>query len=744
MFLPYRKSIILGFILLGIVSGLFIPRLKFSFSFEQFFPQGDPDLAFFQEFIQEFESDDNFLLVAIENKPSVFDTAFLEKFHRYSLDIQGTKHVTQVQSLTKMRSPIKTPFGVSSIPTIHRKNKAKLEQDKRLILSDPRFVNNLINENADAMVVFVKNIDQIDVDQSHEMMDEVNALNEQYGWENIHMLGRANLQDELVQMQKVEIMRSSFLSVLLVSIVLFLIYGRIHGTIISLTSIGLSLLIFLGVMSMLGREFNALSALYPVLLLIVGTSDVIHIKSKYIDELRKGLSKMDAMIVSIKEIGLATLLTSVTTSVGFLTLLTSKVQPIRDFGINAAAGVMIAYITVIFFTTSLLVMLPADKISNNVSKKSFWDKWVRQIYLTTLHKPKTIVITSVILIGVFFYGISIISTNYRIEKNLPRGAQVTEDFKYFEKEFAGFRPLEYAITAKQGLKADSYKVLNEVNKIELKLQSEEHIRSTLSMASVYKSIERMNRGNQLDGYIFPESEEDFIVSQRMIRRSKMTESSVMISRDGSKTRISSRMNDIGADSIKLLGERLDRWVEENVDTTVIDAKRTGTGIILDKNAVYIRDNLFQGLGLAIVVVSIVMAFLFRRLRMLFIALVPNLVPLLLAGAIIGYAGIELEAGISVVFAIIFGIAVDDTIHFLSKYALARRKGLDMEEAMSVTFSETGKAIIFTTVILFFGFLIMLFSSHPPSVTIGLLIASTLIGALICDLFLLPILMRKFL
>ena len=744
MVLTYRKSIILGFLLLGIVSGLFIPSLKFSFSFEQFFPQGDPDLAFFQEFISEFESDDNFLLVAIENKPTVFDTAFLEKFHQYALELQGIKHVTQVQSLTKMRSPIKTPFGVSSIPTLHRKNKTKLEQDGQLILSDPRFVNNLINEDADAMVVFVKNIDQIDVEQSHEMMEDVNALNQKYGWKDIHMLGRANLQDVLVRMQKIEIMKSSVLSVVLVSIVLFLIYGRIHGTVISLVSIGLSLMIFLGVMSMLGREFNALSALYPVLMLIVGTSDVIHIKSKYIDEIRKGLGKIDAMVVSIKEIGLATLLTSVTTSVGFLTLLTSKVQPIRDFGINAAAGVMIAYITVIFFTTSLLVMLDVDKISNNVTQQSFWDKWVRRIYLTTLHKPRRIVAISAVLIGVFFYGISIISTNYRIEKNLPRGAQITEDFQYFEKEFAGFRPLEYAITAKQNLPADSYQVLREVNKIELKLQSEEHIKSTLSMASVYKSVERMNRGNQIDGYVFPENEQDFKTSQRMIKRSKMAESSVMVSRDGTKTRISSRMNDIGADSIKLIGQRLDTWVEENVDTSIIDAKRTGTGIILDKNAVYIRDNLFQGLGLAIVVVSIVMAFLFRRLRMLFIALVPNLVPLLLAGAIIGYAGIELEAGISVVFAIIFGIAVDDTIHFLSKYALARRKGLDMEAAMSVTFSETGKAIIFTTVILFFGFLIMLFSSHPPSVTIGLLIASTLIGALICDLFLLPILMRKFL
>ena len=130
--------------------------------------------------------------------------------------------------------------------------------------------------------------------------------------------------------------------------------------------------------------------------------------------------------------------------------------------------------------------------------------------------------------------------------------------------------------------------------------------------------------------------------------------------------------------------------------------------------------------------------------MLGIALIPNLFPLLLAGAIIGFVGIELEAGVSVVFAIIFGIAVDDTIHFLSKFNLARRSGKTLEEALHITFKETGKAIIFTTIILFFGFLIMLFSTHPPSITIGLLIASTLVGALICDLTLLPVLIRKYL
>jgi predicted RND superfamily exporter protein len=127
--------------------------------------------------------------------------------------------------------------------------------------------------------------------------------------------------------------------------------------------------------------------------------------------------------------------------------------------------------------------------------------------------------------------------------------------------------------------------------------------------------------------------------------------------------------------------------------------------------------------------------------MLLISIMPNLAPLLLAGALLGYLGIELEAGVSIVFAVIFGIAVDDTIHFLSKFKLARNKGYNVEEAIHITFKETGKAIVLTSLILFFGFMVMLFSVHPPSVTIGLLISLTLGSALVADLALIPLLIR---
>jgi predicted RND superfamily exporter protein len=138
-----------------------------------------------------------------------------------------------------------------------------------------------------------------------------------------------------------------------------------------------------------------------------------------------------------------------------------------------------------------------------------------------------------------------------------------------------------------------------------------------------------------------------------------------------------------------------------------------------------------------------MGFLFKNVRMLFISLVPNLLPLIFAAGLMGYLQVEMEAGIAIVFAIVFGIAVDDTIHFLSKYNLALRSGKTNEQALEITFRETGKAICLTSVILFFGFMIMLFSNNPPSVNIGVLISITLVSAVACDLFLLPILLRRF-
>lgn len=736
-----RLVIICVFVLLAIASAFFLTRLRFTFDFEQFFPRGDKDLEIFREFIASFETDDNFLLVAVRREEGVFEQQFLRQFHDFSLAARKLPHVLESQALTQMGYPIKTPFGFTTIPAIHIDDASRYADEKARLLRDERFVNNLISADAKTLVVLLKTVNSIDLDQARTLMTALDALISGYEFEEYHYLGRAYFQTELVAMQKREIIVSAGVAGMLVSLIMFWIFRRTRGIAIALVSIGLGMLLFMGLLGATGRPLNAMAALYPVLMIIVGTSDVIHIMSKYIDELRKGKSKRDAIQVTIREIGLATFLTSITTAIGFATLLTSRVDPIRDFGLNAAGGVLVAYITVIFFTTSLLSYFKADQLMKIGKSIVFWEKMMLSSYRFTISRGNAIKWGALSLLIICGIGISSITTNYGIIDNLPRGKKITEDFTFFEKELTGFRPMELAVYTQGDYEVNDYAVIQEMDKIEAYLHQFPGLEAIGSITTLYKSIHQAFNNNREDAFMVPTSERQFARYRRLADQLPKFDPNVLVSKDGTKARITSRIKDIGADSIKAMGLHIDNWIAKNIDDSVIKVNRTGTGVIIDKNAEYIRRSLLQGLGIAVVIVSLIMALLFQNWRILIIALVPNIFPLLLAGALIGYLGIELEAGVSIVFAVIFGIAVDDTIHFLSKYKLALNKGMAREEAIRITFVETGKAIVLTSIILFFGFLVMLFSIHPPSVVVGLLISLTLLSALISDLLLIPVLIR---
>lgn len=737
---------IIAFYVLLIPVGLYTAKgLQFEFDFEQFFPLGDEDLAFFRDFVKDFESDDNFLLLAVDRNKGVLDSAFLADFHAFELQCRKLPYIKRSTSLATLDMPYKTPFGYNSRPILHIDRPDRYQSDITRIFKDDRLKNGLISEDTSSLVINLKVQDMLQLGQSDTLMQKLETLVSSYDFDDVHYLGRANFQSAMVKMQKREIIVSSVVSGILVLVILFLLYRRFIGVAIAIGSISISLLLFFGVLAALGRKMDLMSALYPVLMLIVGTSDVIHIMNKYIDELQKGLDRETAMKKTIRQIGVATLLTSLTTAVGFATLMTSNVMPINNFGFNAGIGVILAYIVVVTLTTSVLIHFDAHQLSKATRESSYWRNLLEKWYLITLKHPKRILVISGVLLVLFGIGISQVTTNYRIQQSLPRNSKITEDFTYFEEKFTGFRPMEIAIEVKdKSIPADGYRVLKEVDKIERYLATSPNVKSTFSLASIYARVHGIEQKTAGGSEAFPDSEKAFKKAQRLVKRMRKSDLGALVSEQGDKTRISTRVGDVGADIIKAEGTDIDAWVQANTDTSLIAVRRTGLGLLFDKNAEYVRKNLYEGLIIALLLVSMLMMILFKNIRMLFIALVPNLVPLLFAASLLGFLNIELEAGVSIIFAIIFGIAVDDTIHFLSKYRLVRLEGKSVEEALHTTFIETGKAITYTTIILFFGFLVMLFSQHPPSFTVGLLISVTLVGAWICDLFLLPVIMRRYL
>jgi hypothetical protein len=774
MFVRYPKFIISIFLILAIAgSYLAVNRVQFEFDFEQFFPAGDEDLKFFLEFKERFEPDDNFLLVGIHREEGVFEQDFLERVLDFSLkarriefeapSLDSIDHVVytkstndkgdsivimrpilSTQSLLQVEYPIKNPFtGFSTISAIHLDDTSRYQKDKQKILADERLVDNFISEDAKTLVVVLKTVDNIEQKAATLMLAEVKTLLKEHEFDNHHLLGRAFFQTEIVRLQIREFLLSTVVSFFLVFVVLLFLFRRLWGIVVALISILVGLLMFVGMLGLFARTLDTMALLYPIIMIIVATSDVIHVMSKYIDELQKGQSKFEAIQTTIREIGMSIFLTSTTTAIGFLSLVTSRLIPIQQFGINAAIGVMIAYISVVIFTTTILALFQKDQIIKLNNKPSIWTNWMDWIYNITKTHSRPILAGFAVLVVVCLVGVSKITTNTQFIKLLPKGATVTKDFLFFEQEFSGFRPFEIAVSIQGYFDANDFEVIQEIDKIEQHFKNYPAVKSMSSVTGLYKTINQAYNANNPAAFKLPDNAQEFEKYQKLAKRmSKNSNFGILVSKDKKHTRISAKVLDIGADNINKIRAESKEWIAENIDSTILQTRSTGTGIIIDKNSSYIRNSLLQGLLFAILIISFMVAFIYRNIKMVIITLIPNILPLLIAAAILGYANIPLEAGVAIVFAIIFGIAIDDTIHLLSKFKLTKDKGYDTEESIRITLLETGKALCLTTIILFFGFLSLLMSSNPPAITIGILISSTLISALVCDLLIIPIMLRK--
>lgn len=737
-----KKIFLVLFILLGVLAATKLDELRFSFDFSQFFPEEDPDLAFYDNYVREFGTDDNFLLIAVKNKPTVFQEDFLKKFKSFSQESKEFEYVVGSNSLTSLSYPLKTSFGYTTLPIIHLNDSLQYSDDWQKIQEDSLFINVLIDEKAQSLVLALQTEDNIDYQESGILLNSIRASLKKHNLNDYHILGRAFFYEAIVEMQKSEVLTTTIIASILVFIILLLVYRSMPVVLISIFSIIMSLLLFMGLLAALGKELNAMAAFYPVLMLIVGTSDVIHVTDSYIRKLQTGIPRYKAITSSLKEVGMTTLLTSVTTAVGFVTLLSSRLVSIQEFGINAAIGVLVAYLTVIFFTGSLLISLPERKLIGRKSISARWVKYLLSINNFTKNYPKWIILGTVVFTFFCFLGIYLIKTDHEFKQTLPARSKIASDFIFFQENYTGFRPLEIAVMSTENYKVTDYEVAQEIEKLLAYLKGIKSIGNLQSSNLPYKIVNKANHLNKPQFFKLPENEATFETYKKDAYRLARKQLGRFINERETVGRINGKLQDVGTDSLKIVYDAIDHFAQTQLDTSLVRIKVTGKSILLDKNSEYIRSSLLEGLLYGLLLIGIIMALVFRDLKIFLISLIPNILPILFAGSILGFLGIPLEAGLSVVFAIVFGIAVDDTIHFLGKYKLGITQGLDKEASLEKTFAQTGRALVITTIILFFGFMVMLFSIHQPSITIGLIISVTLVTALILDLLLLPVLLRK--
>ncbi len=739
----YRKPIIGIFFVLTLASAFLATKLKFSNSINNFFPKDDPEMEFLEVFKTQIEPDDLFLLVAIDHGKSVFDTTFLQKVAHFTNEAKKLPYIQDANSITSLKDVLKTPFGYTDLSLVHPDGDSITQiNDREKLLADPRFINGLISEDGTILNVVMKTDKELITSQEDQINRSLDSLLAKYNFNKTYISGKANTQPIFLKRVQFEFLFYISISIIIVTITLFLIYGTFWGIVIPLFSVIISLILFLGYYQIMGLELDIMGTMYPTLMLIFCMSDIIHLQSKYLDELNHRKDKTLAFRLAMKEIGIALLLTSVTTAIGFFTLYTSNIIPIKNFGIQAGVGVMIAFVTVYLFSAAALSFFDGKMLSKNVTKFRFWHRQTKRFVWIYEKKRKLSLAIFAIITAISIYGASQVSTNSFLLGDVPKDDKLRSDFNFIEQHLGGVRSYELAILPKAPYTIWSAHVIQATDLVSNFLYDTLQIRAILAPNILVKTLNKAENGGSLDALKLPE---DTTTLNRFIKQieKRSRGNTSLVSADALMGRISGKIKDPGSEVLEEMYAQVNAFIAQNIDPEIVSFRHTGTGLMVDRNHEYLRKNLIQSLLLAFGLIAIIFSVLFKSWKMIVITLIVNIFPLIFTAGVMGFIGIELKAMSAIIFTVSFGIALDDTIHFLVRYRLQRKNGVAPDIAIKQTLSIAGKAMMLSTIVLIAGFISLTFSQFTSTYYVGMLITITLVAALITDLILLPILMRAF-
>ncbi len=591
----------------------------------------------------------------------------------------------------------------------------------------------LINKNCDNPILIsrdlksTKLIFNTNVDISRQVINDLTKVIEnneyiKYSSWDWHEAGLPILRTRYVEL--VEYERGIFIPIafIIAAITLIWIFRQIRMLIIALTSILISLIWVSGIMALFNISINVISYLTFNLLMIIGVSDAIHLLMKYHEEINKNSNKRSTLKVVIEKIGSALFLTSFTTAVGFMSLSITNIRILQEFGVIMGVGIGILFIiTIIIMPIMLLYINIPDKIHierlilKRKKSLSFQSLKAVQKY------PKVVISLSGFLLILSIYGIYQIDSNVTVLGDLKPSNKLYKDISFVEDNFGGTLPLEIIISSVgTPLSKDLYIKTNAVNTID---NSDFYNKVNLFMRDLtnYENIKSVTGYWNLDGSL-------------NAQQKKYT------NKDRTEIRISCGIENIDSNQADWLKKSIIKDYI-NVFDTENGLKVTGSTLLALKMNRYLIASLLNSFIIAFIVIFISMNILFRSIKLSLVSIIPNIIPLLFAGAVMGFFGIELRPATAMTFSIALGIAVDDTIHFLSRFRSEYLITRSHEKSTTTTILTTGRAIIGTSITLGMGFLVLIFSNFKPNFEFGILATIILIVALLSSLILLPALIN---
>ncbi len=705
-----------------------LKNIKFDYDFEAFFPNEDKELELYNNYRQTFGYDNEFVLVALENKKGIFQKDFLEKIDQFTKEVAEVENVVKVNSPTNLKSIAWGGLMPIQKRVLHFENPDLYKEDSIDIYNTPHLVGSFFPTDAKSLSIFIKTKDVLSKVKSDTLARKLERMIYKYKFDEVHYVGRIFGQKVYLENLQKEFLVFVGLSFLVVIIFLWLSFRSLYGIVVPVIIVLVSIIWTLGIMKLVGKPIDIMTVMLPTMMFVAGMSDVVHFFSKYFEELAKGTEQRKIYPLILKEVGFPTFLTLITTVVGFLSLLFSSIKPIRDFGIYTSIGVVICFILSYTFLPALLHFFTPKKLVTVHGSNNRTTNLMRNGLFWIFRNQKFILIITAVLMAVSVIGMFKVRVNNILLEDLSDKVKIKQDFYFFDEHYSGVRPFEVLITLKDKNKhVWDRDVLLEISKVDEFIQKEYEAGYIISLPQIVKGIHR----GMGDDYSMPDSTSYSAIKDAIVDNRKNKDLKQLVASDGSQTKISAKTRDMGSLLIAEHNKHLFEFIHNNVKKDLLEFNITGAAHLMDRNNEYMVANMTQGFVFSLIVIAVLTFFLHRSWRMVLVFLLPNLIPLVIIAGLMGYMGIELKAATSLVFSIAFGIATDDTIHFISRLKIELGYGKSLMYAFKRTYFETGKPIILTTFILLGGFLSLMTSNFQSTYYFGFFLA---------DIFLLPVLL----
>jgi len=755
LILRNRYSVLVA---IAIITGLLASQMKymkFSYTEANLLPEDHEVNLQYDQFLEIFGEEGNLVILGIKDTtvftPEKFNAwnNLVQKFNHLD-EVDFTLSIADIQKLTKdtkKRKFVLEPLYKKKPATTKEVLKIKEQLFEKL----PFYDNLLFNKETGTLqtAIYIKK-EIINTPKRRDFIfntllptikefEQKNDVNVRVsGMPYIRTLNAQNIQDEIALF---------VVGALGITAVIFFFFFRsFRATFITLLVVMIGVTWAFGFIGLFRYEITVLSALIPPLIIVIGVPNAVFLINKYQQEIKKHGQQAKALQRVISKIGNATLMTNITTASGFATFVFVKSNLLREFGILASVNIVSIFVLALLIIPILYSFMPVPKKKHLNHLERRWIEnvvdWMEKI---VRKKRVTVYFTTVIVIVAGIIGVYKIKVSGSLIEDMPKSLEFYKDIKFFESEFGGIMPLEILIDTKKDKGVMKLSTLKKMEKLNEVIETFPELSKPISVTNLVKySKQAYYKGNPKYYQLPSRQEQSYIFSYTKNSNSDAGMLKNFVDATGRYARITTFMKDIGTEKMDVIQKRLKTVIEKEFPSDKYEVSLTGKALVFIKGTKYLIKNLVISLSLAILLIAIFMAWMFRSPQMIFISLIPNMLPLLITAGLMGFLEIPIKPSTILVFSIAFGISVDDTIHFLAKYRqeiMANKWRI--KTSVYAALRETGVSMFYTSIVLFFGFLTFMLSSFGGTIALGGLVSITLLLAMVSNLLLLPSLLLTF-